>query len=234
MNIIALKHFSFDDESAIAFWASKQGFTLRVLDPSEGKELPSAASYDMLVILGGPMSVYQEEKYPWLAAEKRFIRAGIDAGKSVLGICLGAQLLSEVLGGTVSRNAQKEIGWHEVLRTEEAHAAFEGIPQSFVSFQWHGDTFTLPDGAKRLAYSEACGEQAFAYGENVVGLQFHLEATPPCIATMLDVWSHELVDAPYIQPAPIITAQIERSIASHAMLTGILDRMAAQVSQVIR
>ncbi|GGG67167.1 type 1 glutamine amidotransferase [Paenibacillus radicis (ex Gao et al. 2016)] len=233
MNIIALKHFSFDDESAIASWANQQGYHMRVLDPSEVEEYPVQASYDMLLILGGPMSVYQEDKYPWLAAEKRFIRAGIDAGKSVLGICLGAQLLSEVLGGTVSRGQQKEIGWQEVRRTEELHPAFEGMPSSFISFQWHGDTFTLPDGAKRLAYSEACGEQAFAYGESVVGLQFHLEATPPCIATMLDVWSHELVDAPYIQPAAVIAAQAERSAVSHAMLTGILERMAAQVKQAI-
>lgn len=226
MNIIAFKHFSFDDEYALTTWAVQRGHTLQVLTPSDIAEYPSPASFDMVVILGGPMSVYQEEQHPWLVLEKRFIRETIDAGKLVLGICLGAQMLSEVLGGTVSRNAEKEIGWHAVSRTEEQHPGFGHMPQTFTSFQWHGDTFTLPEGARRLAYSEACGEQAFAYGDLVVGLQFHLETTPACIETMLNVWKRELVDAPYIQTAEAIMAQSERSEESHAMLCGILDGMA--------
>lgn len=226
MHIIAFKHFSFDDEFALMTWAKRQGHTLQVLTPSEFAEYPAPAAFDMLAILGGPMSVYQEERYPWLASEKRFVRETIEAGKLVLGICLGAQMLSEVLGGQVSRGAQKEIGWHAVSRTDEQHPSFDGIPQTFVSFQWHGDTFTLPPGARRLAYSEACGEQAFAYGDLVVGLQFHLETTPACMGTMVNVWKNELVEAPYIQTADEITAQSERSEISHAMLSGILDRMA--------
>nr|WP_156278341.1 type 1 glutamine amidotransferase [Paenibacillus sp. NEAU-GSW1] len=223
-----MKHFSFDDESAIAAWAVRQGHSLNVIVPYEIAEYPAIASFDMLVILGGPMSVYQDEQYPWLVEEKRFVRTCIDQGKLVLGICLGAQMLSEVLGGKVYRNEFKEIGWYEVQRTEERHPCFEGVPQSFASFQWHGDTFTLPDGAKRLAYSEACGNQAFAYGDSVVALQFHLETTPACAATMLDVWTHELVEAPFIQKADRVAAGMEeRSARSHELLGGILDRMAA-------
>ncbi|WP_337102914.1 type 1 glutamine amidotransferase [Paenibacillus sp. YIM B09110] len=228
MNIIAFKHFDFDDEHALKAWAAQRGHTLRMLTPSHltEYEYPSSASFDMLVILGGPMSVYEDEQYPWLAMEKRFVRETIDAGKAVLGICLGAQMLSEVLGGKVSQNTQKEIGWHAVSRTEEQHPSFSHMPQTFTSFQWHGDTFTLPAGARRLAYSEACGEQAFAYGDLILALQFHLETTPACIATMLDVWHSELIDTPYIQTAEAILEQSGRSEVSHAMLAGILDGMA--------
>ncbi|QHW31830.1 type 1 glutamine amidotransferase [Paenibacillus rhizovicinus] len=227
MNILVCKHFAFDDESALAAWAERQGHALRVLLPAELAAYPVQESFDMLVILGGPMSVYEEARYPWLIGEKRFVRDCIDAGKPVLGICLGAQMLSEVLGGVVYRNDRKEIGWHAVQRTEERHPCFEGVPQSFTSFQWHGDTFTLPEGAVRLASSEACGNQAFAYGETVLALQFHLETTPVCIGTMLSVWASELTEAPFIQPAAEIAAQTERSEASHALLAGILDRLAA-------
>lgn len=228
MNILALKHFSFDDESAIAGWAARNRHRLQVLDPSDAAEFPPGTDFGMLIVLGGPMSVYEEDRHPWLIREKRFVRQCVEDGKPVLGICLGAQMLAEALGGTVRRNDQKEIGWHPVRRTAEKHPIFDGMPETFVSFQWHGDTFTLPEGARRLAYSEACGNQAFAYGDRVLGLQFHLETTPACIGTMLDVWADELAaKAPYVQAPGDIAAQTERSRASHAMLSGILDRLTA-------
>ncbi|MFF2479591.1 type 1 glutamine amidotransferase [Paenibacillus sp. NPDC058071] len=232
MNIIAFKHFSFDDESAITAWAVRQGHTLYVLTPSDLESYPNSDAFDMLVILGGPMSVYEEERYPWLVEEKRFVRRCIDEGKPVLGICLGAQMLSDVLGGTVYRNDRKEIGWHEINRTADRHPSLENLPETFVSYQWHGDTFTLPEGATRLAYSEACGIQAFAYGDNVLALQFHLETTPACIDEMLNTWSSEIVDAPFIQHPSAIVAQADRSKTSHAMLCGILERLATTVGAV--
>lgn len=226
MNIIVFKHFSFDDEYAITLWAAQHGHSLQVLVPAELSEYPSMASFDMLIIMGGPMSVYEEDQYPWLDVEKRFLGEAIEADKLVLGICLGAQMLSNVLGGRVSRNPQKEIGWHTVSRTEERHPCFDQLPQTFTSFQWHGDTFSLPAGARRLAYSEACGEQAFAYGDSVLGIQFHLEATPRCIGTMLEVWADELTEGPFIQAAEVIAAQSDRSRDSHVRLMGILDGLA--------
>jgi len=229
MRIVAFKHFSFDDESALAEWADRSGHGLRVLDPSAVDGFPSLSSFDLLVVLGGPMSVYQEESFPWLAEEKAFVGQCIEEGKLVLGICLGAQMLSEVLGGRAYRSdpARKEIGWHVVRRTEKEHPWLEGLPPEFASFQWHGDTFDLPEGAIRLAYSEACANQAFSHGDNVLALQFHLETTPACIGTMLDVWKSELQTQPYIQPAEAIASQTARSEVSHRLLAGILDRMAA-------
>ncbi|WP_027091317.1 type 1 glutamine amidotransferase [Cohnella thermotolerans] len=223
MRILMLKHFSFDDESAIAGWAERKGHPYTLIEPPEQGTLPDLDSFDLLIILGGPMSVYEESRYPWLVREKRFIRSAAGAGKAVLGICLGGQLLAETLGGSVYRNVHKEIGFHPIGRTAIKHPLFEGMPERFHSYQWHGDAFELPPGAERLAYSDACPNQAFAYGPNILGLQFHLETTPACIEEMLHRWSDELKEAPYIQDAGRIREQLARTRDSHAMLHGILD-----------
>ncbi|MBJ6360544.1 type 1 glutamine amidotransferase [Paenibacillus sp. GCM10012307] len=224
MRLLLLKHFSFDDESAITDWAAAHGHKTEVGFPPDGEELPGHESYDLLIILGGPMSVYEDDKHPWLVKEKHYVREAVDSGKLVLGICFGAQMLAELLGASVYRNMYKELGWHRVERTEKEHPLFAQIPQQFISFQWHGDCFDLPDGAVRLASSEACPNQAFVYGSNVVALQFHLEASPPAIEEMLATWSAEVVTAPFIQTPEEIRSQLERSAVSFAMLGHLLDR----------
>ncbi|TBL72708.1 type 1 glutamine amidotransferase [Paenibacillus thalictri] len=224
MRVLLLRHFRFDDTSAIISWIRKNHYIETMLHPAEDDPLPELDTLDMLIVLGGPMSAYDEAGHPWLREEKQFIKAAVEAGKKVLGICLGAQLMAEALGGKVYRNTQKEIGWHPVHRTEAEHPLFDGIPVQFHSFQWHGDCFDLPPDALPLAYSAACQTQAFAYGKHALGLQFHLETTPACMETMLEKWTAELVDAPYIQKAGQILAQASRSEESHRMLSGILDR----------
>lgn len=230
MRVLLLKHFDFDDESAVTGWAEERGHDCTIIDPSIGGILSDMEPFDFLVVLGGPMSVYEEERYPWLAEEKKFILGAVRGGKAVLGICLGGQLLAEVLGGKVYRHEHKEIGFHSIRRTGQPHPLFEGMPDRFHSYQWHGDAFDLPPGADRLAYSEACRNQAFAYGPNVLGTQFHLESTPTCIETMLNRWSGELQAAPYIQNADRIREQLARTRDSHAMLHGILDRFERNLS----
>lgn len=224
MRVLLLKHFDFDDESAVTSWAGDKGYACTVIDPSIEGILPHMESFDFLLVMGGPMSVYEEERYPWLAEEKKFILAAVHAGKAVFGICLGGQLLAEVLGGKVYRHEHKEIGFHPIRRTRQIHPLFEGMPDRFHSYQWHGDAFDLPPGAERLAFSDACRNQAFAYGPNVLGVQFHLESTPSCIEAMLSRWSGELQAAPYIQNADRIREQLGRTRDSHAMLHGILNR----------
>ncbi len=133
------------------------------------------------------MNVYEEAEYPWLAAEKAFIAAAIGAGKPVLGICLGAQLIAAVLGGTVSKGPQPEIGWYPVELTPAGRELplFAGFPDRFTALHWHGDTFSIPPGATHVASSAACANQAFAYdGGRVVGLQFHLEETRESLAQL--------------------------------------------------
>jgi GMP synthase-like glutamine amidotransferase len=228
MRILALRHFEFDDEYALASWAKPGAHQLYVHEATGGVSPKLVDDFDLLVICGGPMSVYEDHKYPWLAEEKQLVRLAMQAGKYVLGICFGAQMLAELLGSPVYRNAHKEIGWHQVMRTNELHYWFSELPEQFVSFQWHGDTFMLPREARLLAYSEACGVQAFALGERVVGLQFHLETTPSCIEQMLDNWSHELVAEPFIQSAERIRSEADRHIQSIGWLHGILDAINRQ------
>jgi len=221
------RHFDFDDPAAILEWAEQAGCEAQVRDPGKGLSRDWLDELDLLVILGGPMSVYQEREYPWLVEEKAFVREAIDRGKKVLGICLGAQMLAEVLGAKVSRAPHKEIGWHRMTRTAERHPWLEHLPEAFVSFSWHGDTFELPAGARHLAFSEACRNQAFAYGDNVLALQFHLESTPRAIGRMLSEWADEIREAPHIQDADRIRSGCRRAAESHRLLRGILDRIAA-------
>ncbi|GAB7055247.1 MULTISPECIES: type 1 glutamine amidotransferase [Paenibacillus] len=223
MRLLLMKHFSFDDESCFVTWASTHHGYVETFVPSEGRRFPDVSSFDLLVILGGPMSAYHEQRHPWISAEKAFIRKAVHLKKMVLGICLGAQLLAEVLGGKVYKNEQKEIGWHPVFRTGQSHFLMKDLPDRFYSFQWHGDTFELSSELLHLAYSEACQNQAFAYGDRVLGLQFHLESTPKCIETMVSEWSSELIDAQYIQNKEQISLQTYRHKDSEAMLHSILD-----------
>jgi len=223
MRILAFKHFEFDDTEALEVWAGRRDYRLTIHDPSAGVKKEWINETDLLVVLGGPMSVYEERRNPWLVEEKRFVEGMLAAERNVLGICLGAQMLADVLGAPVRRHDFKEVGWHEIRRTSNQHPWLADLPERFHSFQWHGDTFELPAGATLLAASEACERQAFAYGSHAVGLQFHLEATPACIGTMLERWSEELVDAPYIQQPARILDELDRSQASFHMLHGILD-----------
>lgn len=148
--------------------------------------VPDLDGYHGLIVLGGPMNCDEVTRYRHLATEVRAIQAAIRDGKPVLGICLGAQLLARALGAPVTANPRKEIGWYGVTPTEEGAADplfrhFEGTEKIF---QWHGDTFAIPEGAVHLARSEACAHQAFRYGANAYGLQFHLEVDQP----MIDRW----------------------------------------------
>jgi GMP synthase-like glutamine amidotransferase/predicted DCC family thiol-disulfide oxidoreductase YuxK len=176
-----------------------------------GEKPPAPDAFDMLVVLGGPMGVYDEEAFPWLLEEKRALRAALDAGRPVLGLCLGAQLLSEVLGGTVTKNKHREIGWWPVEKLPGlgAHPLARCFPDAFTTFHWHGDTFSLPPGATALFRSEGCENQGFAWGDRVVGLQFHPEVTPEAIEAWVQASVAEgggdLKPGPYVQAAGAMT-----------------------------
>jgi GMP synthase-like glutamine amidotransferase len=180
MRLHAFYHVPFEEVGSIASWAAEKGHPLATTSFFADETPPGVADYDMLIVMGGPMSVYDEKEYPWLAGEKKAIEAAIAAGKKVLGICLGAQLVSVVLGGTVTPNPVPEIGWFKVEMTPEglAQPVFADFPPSFYAFHWHGDTFSTPPGAVHAASSAACANQAFVYDGRVVGLQFHLETQP--------------------------------------------------------
>lgn len=156
-----------------------------------GEQPPGPSAFDFLVVLGGPMNVDEEGPYPWLAGEKKVILEALAAGKPVLGLCLGAQLMAVALGGAVTRNAHREIGWWPVEKLPElaGHWAASCFPDRFTTFHWHGDTFSIPPGATALFRSEGCAHQGFAWGQHAVALQFHPEIT----AEAVDKWVAEAI-----------------------------------------
>jgi GMP synthase-like glutamine amidotransferase len=227
MNIHWLQHVPFEGLAGIETWATARGHRLTATRLHVGESLPAPGHLDWLVIMGGPMNIYEEDKFPWLAAEKRFIRSVIQAGKVALGVCLGAQLIADVLGGPVGRNPHKEIGWFPVRKTEEAARSrvCEALPEEFEAFHWHGDTFALPPGAIHVARSAVCENQAFIYDERVVGLQFHLETTPASAQLLAQNCADELVAGPFIQMAGTMLADEQRFERINQTLWKLLDRL---------
>ena len=174
MNIHSLEHDPLDGPGIIREWARERGHTFSRTALHAGDILPALDAVDLLVVMGGPMSIHQHRDFPWLPFEKRFIANVIDAEKPVLGICLGAQLLADVLGGKVFQNSEKEIGWFAVRMIDRA-PPFAHFPETLMTMHWHGDTFTLPADARRVAESDATANQAFVFGDRIVALQFHPE-----------------------------------------------------------
>lgn len=208
MKIHCLQHLKNETLGSIGTWASLKGHRLTKTFLYEKPDFPEPEDFDLLLIMGGTMSVYQEKEFPWLRPEKEFVKKVIDAGKPVLGSCFGAQLIAEVLGGKVTRNRFKEIGWHRVkalagenLKTEgEINPELPaGLFPEFTAFMWHGDTFETPAGAVRLFESEACPNQGFIYKGNILGLQFHPEADRQWIRNLIEDSGHELVEGKFIQ-----------------------------------
>jgi len=203
MRIHTLEHVPFEGPAGLADWARDNGHAVARTRVFDNTPLPGLDEFDVLAVLGGPMSVHDEAVHSWLLPEKAFLAQAVDAGKRILGICLGAQLLSEVLGGVVTRNPEPEIGWMPVAATGGGWDSplFAGLPETFTAFHWHGDTFSIPPGGTRLARSRACDNQAFAHGTNILGVQFHLETTPHSLELLIENCADEIVDAPHVQDA---------------------------------
>ncbi|GAA6615557.1 type 1 glutamine amidotransferase [Scytonema sp. NUACC26] len=201
MRIHYLQHVPFEGLASIEQWATRQGAIISTTQFYNGDTLPSVDDLDWLIVMGGPMNIYEDDKYPWLTLEKKFIAEAIKKDKIVIGICLGSQLIADVLGSKVYKGQEKEIGWYPIQLTTEAQNSpvFASLPQSFTVFHWHGDTFDLPPGSVRLAYNEVCSNQAFIYGEKVLGLQFHLESTKDSVRQIIENCASELVAGKYIQ-----------------------------------
>lgn len=177
------------------------GFRIRYVNFGRTPEaIPNVEKYDGLIILGGPMCISQRDNYPHLLTEMEAIRAAMELGMPILGICLGAQLIAAALHARVHRNPVKEIGWYDVTATEAGRKdpLFRFFNGTEKIFQWHGDTFDIPHGAVHLATSPDCRNQAFRVGDRVYGLQFHLEVDAALIERWLVTPVHvrELEDLP--------------------------------------
>jgi len=229
MRIHWLQHADFEDLGCIAPWLAAHGHSVSATRLYAGERPPSIANFDALIVMGGPMNIYEHDRYPWLIPEKALIKNALDSGKRVLGICLGAQLLADVLGGPITRNAESEIGWFPVTLNSSGRAAslFADLPDSFIAFHWHGDTYALPPHARTLAFSEACTQQAFSAEDGrVLGLQFHLEVTH----ANAQAWFAQERPAParYVQTPEYILAQTSYFDDNNRFMRSILARFFAE------
>jgi GMP synthase-like glutamine amidotransferase len=228
MRVRVFQHHPAEGPARVAVWADSRGHDLSTTRLYDDPPLPAVDAVDFLVVLGGPMNVYEEALYPWLAGEKDLLRATIAAGRPILGICLGAQLLADVLGGKVTRNREREVGWFEVAATPEAKRSpiFGGLPLRYTALHWHGDTFSIPPGALHAARSEACANQAFEVDGRFVGLQFHLEATTESVSDLIAAGAGDLAPGPFVQTAEEIRRPDPRMAASNRLMEAVLDAMA--------
>jgi GMP synthase (glutamine-hydrolysing) len=229
MKLHYLQHVPFEGLGMIKDWANARNAELSRTRLFADEKLPAVDTFDWLVVMGGPMGIHDHGGHPWLVAEKEFIKQAINAGKTVLGICLGAQLIADVLGAKVYAGPQKEIGWFPIQRAANAP---ELLPEELTVFHWHGDTFDLPAGATRLASSAACANQGFIYSGRVVGLQFHMETTPASMEALIENCSGELVDAPCIQTAGQLRGGLSNLENIHTAMRHVLDTLhMRQISQ---
>ncbi len=188
MNVIILKHVDIEGPGLIEDYLHRHEIPRRIILLQSSLDLPLIEDFTHLVLLGGPMNVYEEDRYPFLKGEDLLIKGAIQRGKKILGICLGAQLIAKALRAKVFKAPAKEVGWYEVSLTQLGlkDPLFSNFPPRFRVFQWHEDTFEIPEGGRLLVTSDPVTHQAFRYGENAYGLQFHLECTEEMICEWLE------------------------------------------------
>lgn len=228
LRVLALRHIMVEHLGVFETRLRQAGASISYIDLARGGELPASHhGYDVLFILGGPMSVNDENKLSWLGPEKRFVREAVSARKTVVGVCLGAQMIASSLGATVAPGAEHEVGFLEIELDQAAAAdpllAHFHRPRQMV-FQLHGEGFELPPGAVRLAHSARYPNQAFRLGRRCWGLQFHVETDRPMIERWVrEYWGDPAALAPdsyalaMLREAPRQVAELERLAAPMAL-----------------
>ncbi len=222
MKLHWLQHVPFENLGYIEDWAEAQGFDITCTRLYADEELPDIDEVDWLIVMGGPMGIFDYNDYPWLTDEKEFIELAIDEEKTLLGICLGAQLMADVLGAKVYPGPEKEIGWFPIQRSADAPNL---IPPELTVFHWHGDTFENPEGAVQLATSTPGINQGFVYNDRAIGLQFHMETMSDSMDALIENCGEELKDAPYIQTEDQMRDGVSNIVIVNAAMKNLLDSL---------
>lgn len=233
MRVHVCLHAPFEGLAGIEPWLNARGATIQFTRFFNGDSAPAPENFDWLILMGGPMSVNDEIELPWLISERRLVSDAVKQGKTVLGICLGAQMIAKALGGSVMKNREREIGWFPVVRVAgaEQHPLGACFPSQLEVFHWHGETFSLPPGSMHLLRSEACENQAFAVGSKVLGLQFHCEMTSQAIREMLEGDADGIGTGRYVQGPQEMRAQSERAVPMTRVLHAVLTVLAAETAK---
>lgn len=232
MKIHHLQHVPFEDLGSIAPVLKAKGHQLSSTHLYKNHPLPDVGGFDWLIVMGGPMSIYDHQAYPWLTPEKKLITDAIDSGKIVLGICLGAQLIAEALGAEVYKNEHREIGWFPVNQSPEAHGTIfsTAMPQQLEAFHWHGDTFDIPKAAIPVGESEACKNQGFIMDNRVIAIQFHLETTRQSARKLIANCRDELDGSRYVQSESEILAVNQRFSTINRVMVSVLEALEGRMS----
>jgi len=232
MRIQLIEHDPEDfSRTNISFWAAKKGYRVNQIYVCNNEKLPSIDSFDWLMVMGGSQHAWDVEGNDWLQKEKEFVSKSLTAGKIILGICFGAQLLAEALGGKLLPNPQREIGWHEVALNRQGQESFlfQDIPPSFVTFHWHNDHFSLPQGCTRLAGSQATENQAFVDKKcPSVGLQFHPEYTRQMVTYYAREHSQDWTSDEYVSTKDEVLARTAEIPDTYWLMETLLDNMAQE------
>jgi len=202
--LLVIKHVKCEGPGTLKDFLESKGQSIEVIELEDenisrflnkGREIfcKDLSKIDAIIILGGPMNVYEEDKYPFLKDENEFIKQALGSNIPILGICLGSQLIAKACGASVKKAKIKEIGWSKVELTEDGvnDRLFKGLDREIDVFQWHEDTFNVPADGKLLATSSDCTNQAFKINDNAYGFQFHIEVTEK----MIDDWTKEYCDS---------------------------------------
>jgi GMP synthase-like glutamine amidotransferase len=221
--ILILQHFWCETPGVFLDVLNERGIPTKTVRGFMGETYPSDLfAYSGVIAMGGPMGVYEEDRYPWLRQEDALLKSAIQQDMPTLGVCLGSQLIAKAAGAEVKPGPRKEIGWYPLTLNPEARQdpLWQSFPPTFEAFEWHGDIFSLPPGAVPLASSALYPHQAFRIGRRVYGLLFHLEVTDTMVKTMLDTFVDEVASVRgYIDPAAI-----EQDLAARAARLNVLAR----------
>lgn len=228
MRLHCFQHVPFEGLGSIESWAKEMAYEITSTRLFAEEPFPNLDDIDWLVVMGGPMGIYEEDKYPWLSAEKNYIEQAVVQGKIVLGICLGAQLIADVLGAKIYPSKYKEIGWFPIQKTHETAETrlADFLPMEIDVFHWHGDMFDIPTGAIHIAKSAACENQGFIYDDHVVALQFHLEIMEQNAKDLIANCQDDMTKGPFVQSSAEIFTDKKRFGKINSLMSELLNHLA--------